>query len=228
MPERNPGDSLKGLFGPQTTGGPRGHRGVPIGVLTTNISLPFKGGSVGNKGGLLDNLLEELRKNAGGANSTGVSEEKPDEGTKQLSIRKARPLLEDSFTAKMVSEEDAIVAAHEAAEQTGIIFIDELDKLVDDESTRGEMKSKKRGVQKELLSLMEGTSVTTRIGRINTEHILFIAAGAFTSSKPADIMPELQARVSVTLRYQPPIILTPKSRPFPCCSGRVGCPSDVS
>lgn len=120
-----------------------------------------------------------------------------------ISIEEALPLLEEHFCSHMIDEDVVINAARQAAENRGIIFIDEFDKLV--ETKEGsEFRSKRRGVQKELLSLMDGTYVnTTRLGRISTEFILFVASGSFLSSKPSDVMPELQGRLPIRSELKP-------------------------
>lgn len=120
-----------------------------------------------------------------------------------LSVKMALSLLEENFAHKLIDEEEVISAAKSAVENRGIIFIDEFDKLIEGKEGN-EFRSKNRGVQKELLSLMDGTFVnTTRLGRISTEFILFVASGAFHSSKPSDIMPELQGRLPILSELKP-------------------------
>jgi ATP-dependent HslUV protease ATP-binding subunit HslU len=113
-----------------------------------------------------------------------------------LRIREALRLLTDEEAAKLVNEEEIRFKALRAVEQDGIVFLDELDKI----ASRGEMQGadvSRQGVQRDLLPLVEGTSVTTKYGMVRTDHILFIASGAFHLSKPSDLIPELQGRLPI-------------------------------
>jgi ATP-dependent HslUV protease ATP-binding subunit HslU len=116
-------------------------------------------------------------------------------------IQEALKLLEDEEAGKLIDPEDLKAQAVSAAEQTGIIFIDEIDKV----AKRGEMGGadvSREGVQRDLLPLIEGCSVTTKHGTIKTDHILFIASGAFHLSKPADLIPELQGRLPIRVELE--------------------------
>jgi len=113
-----------------------------------------------------------------------------------LRIREALRLTTDEEAAKLVNEEEIRFKALAAVEQNGIVFIDEIDKI----ASRGEMHGadvSRQGVQRDLLPLVEGTAVTTKYGMIRTDHILFIASGAFHLSKPSDLIPELQGRLPI-------------------------------
>jgi ATP-dependent HslUV protease ATP-binding subunit HslU len=113
-----------------------------------------------------------------------------------LKIREARRLLTDEEAAKLVNEEEIRFKALRAVEQDGIVFLDEIDKI----ASRGEMQGadvSRQGVQRDLLPLVEGTAVTTKYGMIRTDHILFIASGAFHLAKPSDLIPELQGRLPI-------------------------------
>ena len=113
-----------------------------------------------------------------------------------LSIRDALRLLSDEEALKLVNEDDTRLNALAAVEQNGIVFIDEIDKI----ASRGEMQGadvSRQGVQRDLLPLVEGTAVTTKYGMIRTDHILFIASGAFHLSRPSDLIPELQGRLPI-------------------------------
>jgi ATP-dependent HslUV protease ATP-binding subunit HslU len=115
---------------------------------------------------------------------------------RQLRIREAVRLLADEEAAKLVNEDDIRTAAVRSAEQDGIVFIDEIDKI----ASRGDMHGadvSRQGVQRDLLPLVEGTAVTTKYGMIRTDHILFIASGAFHLSRPSDLIPELQGRLPI-------------------------------
>ena len=113
-----------------------------------------------------------------------------------LRIREALRLLADEEAAKLVNEEEIRFKALRAVEQDGIVFLDEIDKI----ASRGEMQGadvSRQGVQRDLLPLVEGTAVTTKYGMIRTDHILFIASGAFHLARPSDLIPELQGRLPI-------------------------------
>ncbi len=110
-----------------------------------------------------------------------------------LSIKAARPLLVEEEAGKLVNEDDIRSAAIEACEQHGIVFIDEIDKV----AKRGEAGSSGGDVSRDLLPLVEGSNVSTKYGTIKTDHILFIASGAFHLAKPSDLIPELQGRFPI-------------------------------
>ncbi|APV52374.1 HslU--HslV peptidase ATPase subunit [Betaproteobacteria bacterium GR16-43] len=113
-----------------------------------------------------------------------------------LRIREALRLLTDEEAAKLVNEEEARLRAVRAVEENGIVFLDEIDKI----ASRGEMQGadvSRQGVQRDLLPLIEGTSVSTKYGMIRTDHILFIASGAFHLARPSDLIPELQGRLPI-------------------------------
>ena len=117
--------------------------------------------------------------------------------TRKLKIRDAYKLLLDEEAAKMVNEEDIKLRALEAVEQHGIVFIDELDKVARrSEATSGADVSRE-GVQRDLLPLVEGCTVSTKYGMVRTDHVLFIASGAFHVCKPSDLIPELQGRFPI-------------------------------
>jgi len=115
-----------------------------------------------------------------------------------LSIKAARPLLIEEEAGKLVNEDDIRSAAIEACEQHGIVFIDEIDKVAkrsDAGSSGGDVS--REGVQRDLLPLVEGSNVSTKYGTVKTDHILFIASGAFHLAKPSDLIPELQGRFPI-------------------------------
>ena len=115
---------------------------------------------------------------------------------RELTVAEARRVLFEQETESLIDKEKVNAKAVELAENTGIIFVDELDKVVATEGGRGADVSR-QGVQRDLLPIVEGTTVQTRYGYIRTDHILFIAAGAFHSTKPSDLMPELQGRFPI-------------------------------
>jgi ATP-dependent HslUV protease ATP-binding subunit HslU len=113
-----------------------------------------------------------------------------------LRIREALRLVTEEEAGKLVNEEEIRFKALRAAEQDGIVFIYEIDKI----TSRGELAGadvSRQGVQRDLLPLVEGTAVTTKYGVIRTDHILFIASGAFHFAKPSDLIPELQGRLPI-------------------------------
>ena len=115
---------------------------------------------------------------------------------RKLKIGEARLLLVEDEAAKLVNEEDIKTAALLQTEQNGIVFIDEIDKVASRNETSGADVSR-QGVQRDLLPLVEGTSVSTKYGIVKTDHILFIASGAFHLAKPSDLIPELQGRFPI-------------------------------
>ena len=115
---------------------------------------------------------------------------------RKLKVREALKLLTDEEASRMVNEEELKLRALRNAEQNGIVFIDEIDKIARRQETHGADVSRE-GVQRDLLPLVEGSTVTTKHGIVKTDHILFIASGAFHMSKPSDLIPELQGRFPI-------------------------------
>jgi ATP-dependent HslUV protease ATP-binding subunit HslU len=120
---------------------------------------------------------------------------------RKMKIADAYPVLLDEEAAKLVNEEEIKQQALQNAEQNGIVFIDELDKLAKRSEYQGADVSRE-GVQRDLLPLVEGCTVSTRYGMIKTDHILFIASGAFHLSKPSDLIPELQGRLPIRVELR--------------------------
>ena len=121
--------------------------------------------------------------------------------TKKLKVGEARRLLGDEEAAKMLDDEEMKSRALEAVEQHGIVFLDELDKVARRSETVGADVSRE-GVQRDLLPLVEGSTVNTKYGMVKTDHILFIASGAFHVSKPSDLIPELQGRFPIRVELK--------------------------
>ncbi len=121
---------------------------------------------------------------------------------KTIPVAKARQYLEDEEAGKMLDNDALTRAAMLSVEQNGIVFIDEIDKICV-HSSRSSGEVSREGVQRDLLPLIEGTAVSTRHGIVRTDHILFIASGAFHASKPSDLMPELQGRLPVRVELLP-------------------------
>ena len=116
--------------------------------------------------------------------------------TRKITVADAMKQLKDEEASKLINEEEIKISAVESAEQNGIVFLDEIDKVC----RRGEVSGtdvSREGVQRDLLPLIEGSTVSTKYGMIRTDHILFIASGAFHLSKPSDLIPELQGRLPI-------------------------------
>ncbi|NLG76339.1 MAG: ATP-dependent protease ATPase subunit HslU [Xanthomonadaceae bacterium] len=134
----------------------------------------------------LTQQLQSMFSNLGGARTR----------TRKVKVREAFKLLTDEEAAKMINEEELKLRALENAEQNGIVFLDEIDKIARRQETQGADVSRE-GVQRDLLPLVEGSTVSTKHGVVKTDHILFIASGAFHMSKPSDLIPELQGRFPI-------------------------------
>ena len=122
--------------------------------------------------------------------------------SRRLKIAEARRLLIDEEAARLINEEELKLQAIDRVEQSGIVFLDEIDKVAkgSDKTSGGEVS--REGVQRDLLPLIEGTSVSTKLGMVRTDHILFIASGAFHLSKPSDLVPELQGRLPIRVELE--------------------------
>ena len=125
----------------------------------------------------------------------------PKRQVRKLKIAEAMKLLIDEEAAKLVNEEELKTKAIFNAEQNGIVFIDEIDKVASRGEGQGSEVSR-QGVQRDLLPLVEGTTVSTKYGPIKTDHVLFIASGAFHLSRPSDLIPELQGRLPIRVELQ--------------------------
>ncbi len=137
----------------------------------------------------MEEMAEQLR---GVFSQLGAGKRK----TRKLRIAEALRLLVDEEAAKLVNEDEIKAQAIVNAEQNGIVFIDEIDKVAARNESGGPDVSR-QGVQRDLLPLVEGTTVSTKYGQVKTDHILFIASGAFHLSKPSDLIPELQGRLPI-------------------------------
>jgi ATP-dependent HslUV protease ATP-binding subunit HslU len=116
--------------------------------------------------------------------------------TRRVKVREALKLMLEEEAAKLINEEELKTLALANAEQNGIVFIDEIDKIARRQETMGADVSRE-GVQRDLLPLVEGCTVNTKYGQLKTDHVLFIASGAFHMSKPSDLIPELQGRFPI-------------------------------
>lgn len=129
--------------------------------------------------GMLGNLLPKRRKR------------------KQVTVAEAKSILADEEAQNMIDRESLTREAIERTEQNGIIFVDEMDKIAGREGKEGGPQVSREGVQRDILPIIEGSTITTKYGPVSTNHILFIAAGAFHVSKPSDLIPELQGRLPI-------------------------------
>lgn len=150
-------------------------KAMPMGMLATTIGPEHMGPEIQD---LMDRLMPSQQKD------------------RKVTLREARRILFNEECEKLIDREKTVEMAIERAENGGIVFIDEMDKLCGGRSQHGPDVSR-QGVQRDMLPIIEGASITTRHGVIRTDHILFIAAGAFHSSKPSDLMPELQGRLPI-------------------------------
>lgn len=121
--------------------------------------------------------------------------------TRKLKIREAKKVLREEEALKLINDEEIKARAIESVEQSGIIFIDEIDKIAKRSEYAGADVSRE-GVQRDLLPLIEGSTVSTKFGMVRTDHILFIASGAFHYAKPSDLIPELQGRLPIRVELQ--------------------------
>lgn len=116
---------------------------------------------------------------------------------RKLKVKDAYKLVRDEEVNKLINDEDIKTRALERVEQSGIVFLDEIDKITQRPESRGGAEVSREGVQRDLLPLVEGCTVATKYGTIKTDHILFIASGAFHLTKPSDLIPELQGRLPI-------------------------------
>ncbi|AXW84573.1 ATP-dependent protease ATPase subunit HslU [Anaplasma marginale] len=119
----------------------------------------------------------------------------------KTTVKEAREILLDEETEKLIDEDKIVREALHIASNEGIVFLDEIDKIAARTEIRGEVN--REGVQRDLLPLLEGTSVSTKYGTVTTDHVLFIASGAFHLAKPSDLLPELQGRLPIRVELKP-------------------------
>lgn len=120
---------------------------------------------------------------------------------REVPVKTARKILADDLADELIDQETANQEALELAEQMGIIFIDEIDKVATNNANSGQDVSR-QGVQRDILPILEGSMIQTKYGTVNTEHMLFIGAGAFHVSKPSDLIPELQGRFPIRVELE--------------------------
>jgi ATP-dependent HslUV protease ATP-binding subunit HslU len=122
--------------------------------------------------------------------------------SRRLKVREAFKLLTEEEAAKMINEDELKAQALRNAEQNGIVFIDEIDKIARQQGSVSGVDVSREGVQRDLLPLVEGSTVSTKYGMVKTDHVLFIASGAFHMSKPSDLIPELQGRLPIRVELE--------------------------
>jgi ATP-dependent HslUV protease ATP-binding subunit HslU len=167
-------------------------REIEIEVALAAPSVLPLGAGAGNQPGL-DDLSQQLQ--------SLFSQMPGRRATRKMTVAEAMRTLAQQEAGRLVNEEEIRSRAVELAEQSGIVFIDEIDKVASRAEHQGADVSR-QGVQRDLLPLIEGTAVTTRYGVVRTDHILFIASGAFHLSQPSDLIPELQGRLPIRVEMQ--------------------------
>ncbi len=187
----NPLDETKEKFAKMLDDGLMHEREIEIEILDSgnsfSNSFDIPGGQIG-----MINLSEMIGKAVGGEKMKKV----------RMTVEESLRIITDEESEKMIDEDKIIKTALRSVENDGIVFIDEIDKIC----ARGTIKGgdvSREGVQRDLLPLVEGTTINTKYGIIKTDHILFIASGAFHAVKPADLLPELQGRFPIRVQLKP-------------------------
>lgn len=162
--------------------------------IDAELSMPQVGVEIMAPPGMeeMTSQLQQMFQNVGGGHKK----------VRRLKVKDALKLLTEEEAAKLVNEDDIKARAIEKVEQSGLVFLDEIDKI----TGRSEQSSpdvSREGVQRDLLPLIEGSTVSTKYGMVRTDHILFIASGAFHLAKPSDLIPELQGRLPIRVELQP-------------------------
>src|SRR5665647_2632907 len=188
LPNTEPESAARQTFRKKLREGQLAEREIEIDVAQSAPQLEIMGPSG------MEEMTEQLRGMFGQMGQ-------PKRQVRKLKIAEAVKLLVDEEAAKLVNEEEIKTQALHMLEQNGIVFIDEIDKVTSrSEGTGAEVS--RQGVQRDLLPLVEGTTVSTKYGMVKTDHILFIASGAFHLSKPSDLIPELQGRFPIRVELQ--------------------------
>ena len=184
-------DETKASFQKKLDAGELEEREIEIQVQETQSAMPSFDipGIPGAQMGMI-NLGDLLGKSLGGRTKT-----------LKTSVKEARHLLMNEESEKLLDQEKAIQQAIKLTEENGIVFIDEIDKICA-RSQRGGSDVSREGVQRDLLPLLEGTTISTKHGMLQTDHILFITSGAFHLAKPADLLPELQGRLPIRVELK--------------------------
>jgi ATP-dependent HslUV protease ATP-binding subunit HslU len=187
--EPQPDSTARQVFRKKLREGQLDEREIELDVVEARPQLEIMGPAG------MEDMAEQLR---GMFGQLGAGKRK----VRKLKIADAMKLLVEEEAAKLVNEEEIRTQALLNAEQNGIVFIDEIDKVTSRSEGSGTAEVSRQGVQRDLLPLVEGTSVSTKYGVIKTDHILFIASGAFHLSKPSDLIPELQGRLPIRVELQ--------------------------
>ncbi len=186
--ERNEDSATRQIFRKKLREGQLDDKEIEIEVAAPNVGIEIMAPPGMEE---MTNQLQSMFSNL----STGKRKKK------RLKIKEALKQIQDEEAGRLVNEDDIKTRAVQAVEQNGIVFIDEIDKV----AKRGEYAGSdvsREGVQRDLLPLIEGCTVTTKYGMVRTDHILFIASGAFHLSKPSDLVPELQGRLPIRVELQ--------------------------
>lgn len=161
---------------------------VEVSVQTPSLYDAFQGSGMEQMGANVQDALSSLM---------------PKKTTKRkMKVKDARPVLEAEEADKLIDHDEIARSAVELTEQSGIIFIDEMDKIASSSGGSSSADVSREGVQRDILPIVEGSAVSTKYGTVNTDFILFIAAGAFHISKPSDIIPELQGRFPIRVELE--------------------------
>ncbi len=188
VPENEPESTARQTFRKKLREGQLNDREIELEVAQNAPQLEIMGPAG------MEEMTEQLRGMFGQLNQAKKQKRK-------LNIAEALKLLVEEEAAKLVNEEEIKTQALQMLEQNGIVFIDEIDKVTSRAEGNGAEVSR-QGVQRDLLPLVEGTTVSTKYGMVKTDHILFIASGAFHLSKPSDLIPELQGRFPIRVELQ--------------------------
>jgi ATP-dependent HslUV protease ATP-binding subunit HslU len=162
--------------------------------IELELSAPNVGVEIMSPPGMeeLTNQLQDMFQNMGNARTS----------SRKIKVAKAMRLLSEEEALKLINEEDLKAQVLESVEQNGIVFLDEIDKITGRNEGGNSSDVSRAGVQRDLLPLVEGSTVSTKYGMVKTDHILFIASGAFHLSKPADLIPELQGRLPIRVELE--------------------------
>lgn len=157
--------------------------------IELEVSIPSMGVEIMAPPGMeeMTNQLQGMFQNLSGSRSK----------TRKMRVKEALKVVSEEEAGKLVNEEDIKTKAVERLEQHGIVFLDEIDKVTQRGAHQGGADVSREGVQRDLLPLVEGCTVSTKYGMVKTDHVLFIASGAFHMSKPSDLIPELQGRLPI-------------------------------
>jgi ATP-dependent HslUV protease ATP-binding subunit HslU len=188
VPSNEPESTARQTFRKKLREGQLNDREIELDVALSAPQLEIMGPAG------MEEMTEQLRGMFGQINQNKKQKRK-------VKIAEALKLLIDEEAAKLVNDEDIKTQALQMLEQNGIVFIDEIDKVTSRSEGSGADVSR-QGVQRDLLPLVEGTTVSTKYGMVKTDHILFIASGAFHLSKPSDLIPELQGRFPIRVELQ--------------------------